>query len=235
MYHSITIGDKNTWDDWHLIPTSRPIFAPPEAKTTYVELAGADGQVDLSESLTGYPLFGTRSGSFEFYVADGEDYGTWSKRYSEIMEYLHNRRLKAILEDEPEYYYEGRFNVSQWQSGQYWSGITITYVVDPYKKELVSSMDEWIWDTFSFETGVIRSMKDLIVSGSLTVAIEGTQQPVTPSFTASSEMTVTFGGSTYSLIAGTSKLAKVIIKSGTNTLTFTGNGTVSIDYRGGKL
>ena len=235
MYHSITIGDKNTWDDWHLIPTSRPIFSPPEAKTTYVELAGIDGQVDLSESLTGYPLFGTRSGSFEFYVVDGEDYGTWSKRYSEIMEYLHNRRLKAFLEDEPEYYYEGRFNVSQWQSGQYWSGVTIAYVVDPYKKELVSSMDEWIWDTFSFETGVIRSMKDLIVSGSLTVTIEGTQQPVTPSFTASSEMSVTFNGSTYSLIAGTSKLAKVIIKSGTNTLTFTGNGVVSVDYRGGKL
>ena len=28
MYHSITIGDKNTWDDWHLIPATRPLFHP---------------------------------------------------------------------------------------------------------------------------------------------------------------------------------------------------------------
>lgn len=235
MYHSITFGDKNTWDDWHLIPTSRPVFSPPEAKTNFVELAGVDGQVDLSESLTGYPLYNSRSGSFEFYVAGGEDYGTWIKRYSEIMAYLHNRRLKATLEDEPEYYYEGRFQVSQWQSGQNWSGITINYTVDPYKKEQTSSMDEWMWDTFSFETGVIRSLRDLIVAGSTTVTIEGSQQPITPSFTSSAEMTVTFQGNSYSLAAGTTKLARVIIKNGTNTLTFTGNGVVSIDYRGGNL
>lgn len=28
MYHSITIGDKNTWDDWKMIPVSRPVVAP---------------------------------------------------------------------------------------------------------------------------------------------------------------------------------------------------------------
>lgn len=235
MYHSITFGDKNTWDDWRLIPTSRPIFAPPEVKTNYVDLAGVDGQVDLSESLTGYPLYNSRSGSFEFYVYGGESYGSWSKRYSEIMAYLHNRRMKAVLEDEPEYYYEGRFSVSQWQSGQDWSGITIGYVVDPYKKALVGSLEEWLWDPFSFETGVINSLKGLGVSGSRTVTIAGGQQPVTPTFTASAAMSVTFNGATYSLIAGSSKVAKVVLREGTNTLTFTGNGTVDIDYRGGLL
>lgn len=33
MYHSITIGEKNTWDDWHLIPTSRPLVNPPSVNT----------------------------------------------------------------------------------------------------------------------------------------------------------------------------------------------------------
>ena len=32
MYHSITIGDKNTWDDWKIIPVSRPVVAPPVEK-----------------------------------------------------------------------------------------------------------------------------------------------------------------------------------------------------------
>lgn len=33
MYHSITIGDKNTWDDWKMIPVSRPVVAPPITAT----------------------------------------------------------------------------------------------------------------------------------------------------------------------------------------------------------
>ena len=32
MYHSITIGDKNTWDDWHMIPVTPPVIAPPVEK-----------------------------------------------------------------------------------------------------------------------------------------------------------------------------------------------------------
>ncbi len=43
MYHSITIGNKNTWDDWHLIPATRPLFNPPTVKTNMVNIPGGDG------------------------------------------------------------------------------------------------------------------------------------------------------------------------------------------------
>ena len=44
MYHSITFdNEKNTWDDWHLIPSSRPLVAPPSIKSNYVDVAGVDG------------------------------------------------------------------------------------------------------------------------------------------------------------------------------------------------
>ena len=29
MYHSLTIGDKNTYDDWNLVPNEFPRFTPP--------------------------------------------------------------------------------------------------------------------------------------------------------------------------------------------------------------
>lgn len=235
MYHSITFGDKNTWDDWHLIPSSRPVFSVPAVNTSYIEIPGMDGQLDATEALTGYPTFADRTGSFEFVVVEGDGYGSWMDRYTTIMEYLHGRRMHAVLEDEPDYYYDGRFSVNSWKSGSNWSTVAIDYTVAPYKKELTSSLDDWEWDSFNFESGIIRSLKDLTVDGSLTVNIIGTPQPVTPEFTASSAMTVTFKGNEYALSAGTTKLAKVILQNGENELTISGNGTVSINYRGGRL
>ena len=76
MYHSITYGEKNTWDDWHLLPSTRPLFNPPPTKTKQVDIPGANGAIDLSESLTGYPVYENRTGSTEFYVANG--YQDWN-------------------------------------------------------------------------------------------------------------------------------------------------------------
>lgn len=114
MYHSITIGDKNTWDDWHLIPTSRPLFNPPTVKSNLVEIPGGDGTLDLTTALTGRPTYNNRTGSWTFIVQNG--FKDWSALYSEIMVYLHGQKFKAILEDDPAYYYEGRFSVNQWKS-----------------------------------------------------------------------------------------------------------------------
>ena len=41
----------NTWDDWHILAESRPVFAPPEPKTNYIDVPGGNGSLDLSELL----------------------------------------------------------------------------------------------------------------------------------------------------------------------------------------
>ena len=71
MYHSITFRDNNgnevnTWDDWHLIPSTRPLVNLPSVRTKNVEIPGANGSVDLTEILSGEPLYGDRTGSFDF-------------------------------------------------------------------------------------------------------------------------------------------------------------------------
>lgn len=237
MYHSITFGDKNTWDDWFLIPSSRPVFNPPKVKTVYIDIPGADWHLDMSESLTGEVVYEGREGSIEFIVDNG--HRTWSELYSDIMDYLHGQQMRAILEDDPSYYYEGRFAVNQWKSDPHNSKITIDYNVAPYKFELFSSLEDWLWDPFNFETGVAREYGDLTVDNDLILVIEGNRKSVVPSFIVSSEdgsgLKVEFDGTTYSLPDGTSKVANIVIKQGTNALTFTGKGTVSVDYRGGRL
>ena len=153
MIQSITFGDKNTWDDWRLLPVSRPVFAPPEVKTNYVEIPGGNGILDLSEALTKYPIYKNRTGSFTFRVMNG--YLPWQERYSEIMNYLHGCSMKAVLTDDPDYFYQGRFSVDGWNSANTWSEITIGYNVNPFKWSILSSTDPWIWDPFNFQNGII--------------------------------------------------------------------------------
>lgn len=137
MYHSITFGEKNTWEDWHLVPVSRPVFNPPSLKKKTIDIQGGDGLIDLTEALAGYPLFNNREGSFEFIVMN--DYLPWTEIYSMICDYIHGRSMKAVLEDEPDYYYEGRFTVNSWKSEKAYSKITIDYSVAPYKKRFAKT------------------------------------------------------------------------------------------------
>ena len=63
MYHSITLGTKNTWDDCYLIPTSRPVVNPPSVKTNMIEIPGGDGVLDLTTALAGRVLYKNRTGA----------------------------------------------------------------------------------------------------------------------------------------------------------------------------
>ena len=132
MYHSVTFGDKNSYTDWHLVPDSRPVVAMPEPKTMMVEVPGANGVLDLSESLTNYPTYKNREGSFKFHVLSG--YKDWNALYTEIATYLHGRVRAVVLEDDPDFFYRGRHKI-EWVSNNDGSGseVEITYEYEPYK------------------------------------------------------------------------------------------------------
>lgn len=190
MYHSITFGEKNTWEDWRLVPASRPVFNPPAQKTKLLEIPGGDGVIDLSQALTGYPVYQNRTGSVEFIVMNG--FKPWHMAYSDIMDYLHGQNLRAVLEDDPEYFYEGRFTVNTWKSEKDWSRIVINYDVGPYKWSVLSSIDDWLWDPFNFQNGIIRPtlFKNISVTSTpkdlhLDAALFG-RAPVCPRFLVSS-------------------------------------------------
>lgn len=233
MYHSVTYGEKNTWEDWHLIPKTRPLFNPPSLKENYVDIPGGNGVLDLTEVLTGYPVYNNRTGSHEYYVANG--YQDWDVLYSEIMNYLHGKSLVASLEDDPTFYYEGRFTVNSWKSDKNWSTIVIDYNVYPYKRSFNTSDENWLWDPFDFETGVINETNNINIKGSGTITIIGLGEPVVPTIYLSAAMSVQFNGKTYELSSGNNVNPNIVIKSGQNTLKFTGTGTVTITYRGGSL
>lgn len=240
MYHSVTFGDKNTYDDWHLVPSSRPLFAPPPVKTNYVDLPGTNGKLDLTDVLNGRPVYDNRTGSMEFIVLNG--YGEWQNRYSEISNYLHGKKMKAVLEDDPAWYYEGRFSVNEWRSEKDWSRIVIDYNVYPYKKEVIDSIEPWKWDPFNFEEGIIREFKDIVVldvNGGAVLDIPGTSEMIAPLIKIESRdgngLDIFYGGITYHLYDGDNKNPNLILSSETSKMIIQGNGKITIIYRGGSL
>ena len=241
-YHSITFGDKNTWDDWHLIPTSRPFVPPPSPDINEVSIPGMNGVIDLTELLTGYTTFGNRSGSFQFYVMD-EYWPNWQTAYSTIMAYLNGKHMTMILDDDPGYFYDGRFTVSQWNSGKNVSSITITFSVHPYKQSLISSDEPWEWDPFSFVDGVIRQYGEIEVTDSYVLTMNCDPEPSIPVFIVSDMVGDTFevehayNGETnvYTLEEGDNVFPDLKLLEGVNTLIFTGSAKVTVRYRGGRF
>lgn len=148
----------NTWDDWHIVAQSRPTISPPEFKENNVEIAGMSGFVDVSRVLTGYPLYGARKGSIDFIVLN--DYNTpdakpWTEIYREMVHFLHGQRRKMVLhDDERNYYYDGIFKVDSFESGEFNSTVTISYILQPYKKARRLSNEEWLWDPFDLDYGI---------------------------------------------------------------------------------
>ena len=186
--HSDPTKVKNTWADWHIVPATRPLFLPPVPKYQFIDVPGADADLDFTEILEIGTTYNAREGSNEFIVMNG--YGRWETRYSEIMNYLHGQRMKIMLDDDPAYYYIGRVGVNEWRSEKDWSRIVLDYHLDPYKYERTSSTEDWLWDALNFETGVIRDYRNIAVSGDTELTIPGTAKRVIPTFTVSSDSRV---------------------------------------------
>lgn len=128
----------NTYSDWYLVPSKRPVFATPAVKKHVVEIPGGDGSIDMTEALAGRPTYSNRTGSFEFYVLnDYSEYGPkvydWVSIHEDLMAFLHGQRRYAVLEDDPGYFYDGRFTVDDWSSESDYARVTIGYDVAPFK------------------------------------------------------------------------------------------------------
>ena len=195
-YHSMTFtyasewdddnkkhGTINTWDDWHLVPTSRPVFQQGEPKTTYIDIPGADGHIDLTEVLTGYPTYQNREGSVEFIVMNGYRQ-VWAAGFSKFANWLHGKKIRVVLDDDPDYFYEGRFKLTNWNSNNdgTWSNVTLDYNLKPYKYALLMSTEDWLWDPFNFETGIVYRAGKLDINGYSSFVINTGGMHVIPEF-----------------------------------------------------
>lgn len=210
--NSVNFGDKNSYTDFGLIlrPKERPFPTP---KTNYVKIDGADGDLDLTTSLTGDVKYENISYSLEFYLKD--ERANWETTLLELSTYLHGKKMNLTFSDDPDYYYIGRYTLKPLTSDRNIGLLSIDCILESYRLK---------------KTETIKS-----ITGVGTLTLTNTRKWVMPIITSNSSMQFTFEGKTF-VVNGTLQSPDIILKEGTNTIEVTsGTGTLTVTYREGKL
>ena len=227
----------HTLEDWGCYMHNRQTVTPPEVKWLTEDIPGANGKLNYTKALSGRVNYKNRTLHIELFVLDAMI--KWDAIYSMMLDALHGRQFHIIFDSDANYFYDGWAYIVELQSSRKKGIIVIECDVEPFKYEMYSSLDDWLWDPFNFEDGIIREYKNLTVSGTRTLIIPGRRMEVVPTFTVHSTggtgMDVTFEGVTYHLSEGDSRVPAIDLGEGDNELIFAGTGTVSVDYRGGRL
>lgn len=222
---------KHTYTDFNMIPKSKITFNPPSVKSQYIDITGANGRLDYTQLLTGNIAYDNRIGTIEFVVLTPSSYASV---YSQLLAYFHGKETRVILDDDPNYYYQGRFFVNQWKSQEGASTIAIDYSLDPFKYSLdTTASHDWLWNDL-FDTTIYYGT--FAVSGSkVRNLINPSPTAVTPKFICSSLMQVDFNDITYILQEGETSTPGFTLAQGNNIMTFRGNGNVLVDYTIGVI
>lgn len=225
----IMIGDYKM-SDFGLKLLSIELGTPAVRKST-VTIPSRNGALDLTEAVTGFPLYDNATHKLTFDFRDGT-YDEWVSISSDLRGKIHGRRLPVVIGNDS-YYYDVRASVDSSKLNQKYSQVVITLDAAPYKLAQKTSLDDWEWDPFDFETDVIREYKDIPVPGELVVV--GDVMPTGCIFEASAAITVTYNGNSYQIPKGRSTVPDILITDGEHTMSFSGSGTVSVEYRGGRF
>lgn len=208
-------------------------ISAPSVQTKYVKVPLRNGALDLTELLTDEPKYDNRKIKVELlYLGDYIEAAA-----SNIENYLHGQRFNIEFDSDASYFYAGRCSVSGYSKKQKGGGgiITIDVEADPFKYSVVSSDDDWLWDPFDFEEGYINELKNIVVAGSTTVSLIADAKPTYATITTNAQMNVTYKNKTVTVTMGSTVLYDFEFEQGENLITLTGNGTVTISYRGGRL
>ena len=143
-----------------------------------------------------------------------------------------------VLDDDPDHYYMVRLKLDGKKSNPVYGQITFSGTAEPFKYDLTATNEPWLWDTFNFETGVIREIEEVeITAENNKVTIIGAGIDTPPAFVVSQadNLKLTYGGRTYTLKVGRNRFPAVRVGKEDVTLTFSGTGKFEVEYRGRYL
>lgn len=226
---NIMFDNIHSFDDLGLILSEYPKIDLPEIRKEEIEIPGRSGTLDLTETLTGFPVFENRKIEFNFHYV-GENH---SGKQAELSRLLHGNKMKIVIDDDNTNYYLGRLSVDCNVESRSYMSVTITADCDPYKYSMLSSVDRYEWDTFNLVSGMARDYFKILVDGSKEIEVLGERMPVSPVIISNAEMFLEFNGKQYIIHKGRNQMSFVLY--GDSKLKFTGSGIVSIEYRGGDL
>lgn len=127
----VKYGEKHTFWDWGLLLKEAPVISPPVPKIKLVEVPGSDDPIDITEALTGTIHYEAREITCKFTIKGHRE--RWPLVYSEVMNHLHGKRMEITFDNDQDFYYAGRVEISEWEPGQTVADMTIKATVSPHK------------------------------------------------------------------------------------------------------
>lgn len=132
MTIGVSLNGKHCLNDLGMYLTKAEI-GQPKPQTTFLTVPGRDGPLDLSEALDGTIHYQEREISLTFESTPLLSGKTWPVFLSDLSNLVHGVISKIAFDDDGDYYYTGRGEVSDFGiTGNKYS-ITMGFICDPYK------------------------------------------------------------------------------------------------------
>lgn len=206
-------NEISAYNDWNIVLTNSEISFP-EPKTSTVNIKGADGELDLSEVLTGDIKYSNRTVKLTFEMLDDTDY---TELMTKIGAYIHGKKLTFQLTNDILYYYVGRATINSWECVKRKGKIVILIDCEPYKYRC----DETIIN--------------IDINGEKTLLLKNERKRVFPNISVQGAIKMTYNGVNYELSDGVFKLTTFCLSEGDNIIALNGNGSIKFTYRMGAL
>lgn len=212
----ITFGSLHSYRDLGLLLASKEIGSPP-IKENKIDIEGADGSLDLTDFF-GEAKFDNVQHKFDFALSVPPQ--SYPSIFSQIKNALHGKKMRIILDDDPQFYYLGRLSVSSFTNARGAGYLSIDADCDPYKYKLA-------------KTKVSQA-----VSGTQTITLTNGRKRAVPLVTIQTEASIriTFGSyNIWDLGSGSYTLPELELVEGSNSVTVTGTGTISFEWQEANL
>lgn len=239
IYVEETGRTYHTLDDWDFALGNNNYISEPVMETKYIDVPYRDGLIDASTALTGRPIYKKRQLSFN--LGGVRERLAWDAVISGIRNNVNGRICRLTIDNDKGYYWRGRVFIEDFDRSRGLGSFTLNVPqAEPYKYSVNSSSEPWLWDPFNFETDMITYEGAWDVQGTLTETIPSGHMPTVPQFVVNDlvgeYISLSVGGFTYKLYAGTNIIPEIIVGSYNDvTFTFTGTGKVQCVYRSGSL
>lgn len=208
----ILFGSKSTKTDYGFIVA--PYIIPmPTVQTSFVEIPGRDGMLDLTEGF-GLVRYSDRAVALTLYAV-----APYGQAVSAFVNDVHGKRMELVFDRDASFYYIGRVSVDGLEKHDGYCAITVNVNAEPYKYK--------------------RTVTAVTRTGNGTVTLANLRMPVVPEVTASAEATLVYqsGGvpTTTVIAAGTHLVPTLLLEAGTKSVEVTTTGEVIFSYREGAL
>ena len=213
--NGVLFDNIHSYNDLNLIlaPFSH---APANPKTTFVDIPGGDGAIDLTEA-HGEVKYDDREFTFTFSVNHTET-RSFDEKTKQVSNALNGKRCKITLDRDPNYYWQGRCIVNKYVQDKKKKQITVKAIVAPYKLK-------------QDDTSVIVNLR----STAQTITLTNGRKSAVPTITCTGATTIIFNGGTYNLAAGTHKILDIRLTEGQHQAKVSGSGTLTFKWTEGDL